>query len=115
MKLEPPDSHFLNAAQGWLELGLPAEAQAELAKISPTFQEHLEVLETRWQLCAKKLEWHRCLEVANVLVERAPKRPSGWIHRSYALHELKQTREAFEALLPAQSEFPKNWLVQYNL
>jgi predicted Zn-dependent protease len=115
MKLEPPDSHFLNAAHGWLELGLPAEAVAELTRISPTHQEHPEVLEMRWQICASAHEWHRCVEVANVLVERAPKRASGWIHRSYALHELKQTREAFEALLPALAEFPKNWLVQYNL
>src|ERR1700754_3280404 len=115
MKLEPPDSHLLNAAQGWLDLGMPAEAVAELKQIAPKFQEHPEVLELRWQICAKANEWHRCVEVANVLVTRAPKRASGWIHRSYALHELKQTREAFEALLPALTRFPENWLVQYNL
>jgi tetratricopeptide (TPR) repeat protein len=115
LKLEPPDSHFVKAAQGWLDLGVPAEAVAELKQISPKLQEHPEVLEMRFQICARTLEWRRCVEVANVLVERAPKRASGWIHRSYALHELKQTREAFEALLPALAEFPENWLVQYNL
>ena len=68
MKLEPPDSHFLNAAHGWLELGLPSEAVSELARIAPAFQEHPEVLEMRWQICANALEWHRCVEVANVMV-----------------------------------------------
>ncbi len=35
--------------------------------------------------------------------------------RSYGLHELKQTREAFDALLPAAGFFPKLWVIPYNL
>jgi hypothetical protein len=49
------------------------------------------------------------------LVKSTPKLAWGWVHRSYALHELKRTREAFEALLPAVAKFPKDWLIQYNL
>ena len=33
--VEPPDSFYLSAAQGWMELGDPAEAQAELDKVAP--------------------------------------------------------------------------------
>ena len=33
--LQPPDLMHLNAAQGWLGLGNPAEAVEELEKISP--------------------------------------------------------------------------------
>jgi len=115
MKLEPPEIHHLNAAQGWLELGNPAEAAAELDRIAPTIQRHPEVLETRWQVYAKSQKWQQCVEVGSQLVESAPKSSSGWIHRSYALHELQRTREAFDALLPATAKFPANWLVQYNL
>lgn len=115
MKLEPPHSHHLNAAQGWLGLGNANEAHAELDKIPPALQLHPEVLEARWQTYAKAQQWDDCVEVANRLVELAPQTPMGWIHRSYALHELKQTREAMEALLPALVKFPKEWLIHYNL
>jgi hypothetical protein len=33
--LQPPDSHHLNAAVGWLELGNDIEATEELDKIKP--------------------------------------------------------------------------------
>src|SRR6185436_7555694 len=32
MNLEPPDTHYLRAACGWLELGNPAEAGEEIAR-----------------------------------------------------------------------------------
>jgi tetratricopeptide (TPR) repeat protein len=115
MKLEPPDTHYLNAAQGWLGLGNTEEANAELEKIPPALQLHPEVLEVRWQTSAKARNWQQCVELGNRLVELAPKTPMGWIHRSYALHEMKQTHQALEALLPALAMFPEDWLIQYNL
>ena len=115
MKLEPPTTHYLNAAQGWLELGNAAEASAELELIAPALQTHPEVLEMRWQICAQAQKWQQCIVVAEEMLAVAPGRVLGWIHRSYALHELKRTREALEALLPALVKFPKDWLVQYNL
>src|SRR5947209_5474775 len=109
-KLEPPNTHHLNAAQGWLGLGNPAEANVELENIPPALQSHPEVLEVRWQVCAAAQKWQECVTVANRLVELTPKAPLGWIHRSYALHEMNQTHEALEALLPATAKFPKDWL-----
>ena len=49
------------------------------------------------------------------IVALAPKEVFGWIHRSYALHELKRTQEARELLLPALKKFPKNETIPYNL
>ena len=34
--LHPPDGFHVQVAQGWLELGNPIEADAELGKITPT-------------------------------------------------------------------------------
>ena len=115
MKLEPPHTHHLNAAQGWLGLGVTDEASRELERIPAALQSHPEVLEVRWQIYAKTGQWEDCVTVANRLIELVPTVPQGWIHRSYALHELKQTRQALEALLPARIMFPKDWLIQYNL
>lgn len=113
--LEPPDSHHFNAAQGWLGLGLPLEAGAELEKISLWNIARPDVLELRWQVFAQVKKWHDCLTVAAALIQLAPEQPLGLIHRSYALHELKRTVEARDNLLPAVEKFPKDVTMRYNL
>jgi tetratricopeptide (TPR) repeat protein len=115
VKLEPPDSHHLNAAQGWLGLGDVVEARAELDLVSKLFAKHPEVLELRWQICEKTGQWNECVETAQSLIKVAPKQPLGWIHRSYALHELKRTQEAYDGLETAAKMFPDIWLIPYNL
>ena len=49
------------------------------------------------------------------IVKLDPNRPFGWIHRSFALHELKRTQEAFDLLLPVANRFSKVWTIPYNL
>ena len=111
----PPDTHHLTAAQGWLELENAAEAIKELEQISPESRKHPDVLEVRWAAEAKQLNWEECVRVATQLTQHAPGRSSGWIHRSFALHELKRTKEAFELLLPSLSLFKGIWTIPYNL
>jgi Tfp pilus assembly protein PilF len=50
--LEPPDSLHLQAAQGWLELGNHAEAEAELDNITASSREHPDVINVRWGIYA---------------------------------------------------------------
>jgi Flp pilus assembly protein TadD len=114
-ELQPPNTHHVRAAQGWLELGCGAEANEELEKITPDVCEHPDVLEVRWGIRAAATDWEACLAVAIALVEVAPQRLIGWIHRSYALHELRRTSEAAKLLTPAVALFPDDWLIRYNL
>jgi Flp pilus assembly protein TadD len=113
--LQPPDSHHLSAAVGWMELGNLIEAGAELGSISPENQSHPDLLEVRWSLCAHERQWDAALALAERLVSAAPERCSGWIDRSYSLHELKRTEEAREKLLPAAARFPDVTTIPYNL
>jgi tetratricopeptide (TPR) repeat protein len=69
----------------------------------------------RWQIYAHDKQWAACLEIANAVIKLAPQRSFGWVHRSYALHEMKRTQEAFDSLLPSAKKFPKTWIVPYNL
>jgi len=55
------------------------------------------------------------VDIATTVIELAPERFDGWIHRSFALHELNRTQEAFENLLPAADKFPEVWTIPYNL
>jgi predicted Zn-dependent protease len=113
--LEPPDIHHLRAAQGWLELGNSEEAASEFRQLSPKAQDEPDALEVRWALAAAARNWDACVATGSALIAAAPDRPSGWIHRSFALHELKRTREAADLLLPAAERFPAQWLIRYNL
>ena len=114
-KLQPPDTHHLSAAEGWLELGNHAEALSELNLVSPAEQGSVEVLGLRWSISAQLKLWDECVGIAANIIELAPRNVFGWIHRSYALHELKRTSEARDLLLPALKRFPKNETIPYNL
>jgi len=115
--LEPPDTRHLAAAIGWLELGNHAEAGEELAKISPPFLEHPDVLETRWAVCAAGRSWDAALGAAELLLAKAPQRASGWIDRAYALRRVKSggLQLAWAALRPAFDKFGKEPIIPYNL
>jgi tetratricopeptide (TPR) repeat protein len=105
----------LTAAQGWLELGNHLEADKELDEIAPQLRAHPDVLELRWEIHGRANKWDACVDIAEALIKLTPVRPEGWIHRSFALHELKRTREAFDKLLPAADKFPRLWTIPYNL
>jgi tetratricopeptide (TPR) repeat protein len=115
--LEPPDLHLVRAAAGWLELHLPAEAEAELAQVSPQLQEHPAVLDTYWQLHAARCQWNLAHQCGERLVAAAPQLVSGWIHRAYAARRMAGggLASAWDALLPAAELFPDESLIPYNL
>ena len=115
MNLEPPASHHLSSAQGWLELGNAEEAQAELDQIAAEFHTHPEVMEVRWQVLAQLKHWQECVDLGMEFLKLFPSKSTGWVHRAYALHEMGDTQGALNELLPALKRFPDSWLVRYNL
>lgn len=115
--LEVSDIHRLNAALGWLGLGCPADARAELDAISPDQQLHPAVLEARWLVCAHESTWRDALVVADQELAVAPHAASGWLHRAYALRRVDGggLSLAWNALLPAAAKFPTEPIIAYNL
>lgn len=116
-KLQPPDTHFLSAAIGWVELGDCDEAKAELAKISPVAQKHPDVLEASWMIAASEHDWSVALDVARTLIRAEPDRSFGWLQQAYALRRVTDggLQAAWDALLPAADQFPKEPTIPYNL
>ncbi|MEI7728332.1 MAG: tetratricopeptide repeat protein [Verrucomicrobiota bacterium] len=115
LTVPPPDRHYLDATVGWLMLGNYPEAWGEFQQIAPGFRQHPEVLETEWRLLAAEKRWEDSLRVAGQLIQLYPADVSGWIDRSFALHELKRTRDAWEHLLPVVDRFPNEPVIPYNL
>src|SRR5262245_36804224 len=115
--LEPPDTHHVRAAIGWLELKNHVEAGEEIARVAPALLHHPDVLEIRWAICAAGASWDAAVTVAESLVEVAPDRSSGWVHRAYALRRIKSggLQLAWAALRPAFEKFPKEDIIPYNL
>jgi len=114
-KLKHPDSFHLEAAEGWLELGDWLSADGELDLITPQLRAHPSVLVVRAMIYFKAKNWIGLIEISETLTKMLPKQSQGWIHRSFALHELKKTQEAFDRLAPVADRFPKEWIVPYNL
>ena len=116
-KLEPPDSHHLDAATGWLGLGCAADARLELAKISAANHFHPDVLEMRWAICAHEKRWDEALKIAELELKLAPDSSAGWLHRAYALRRTSDGGliVAWGVLLPAAEKFPKEPVIAYNL
>jgi predicted Zn-dependent protease len=115
MELNHHDRHHIEAAQGWLELGLPHDALGELENVSPAKRKHPAFLTVQWSICSEMQHWETCVEIAATLVTLEPGNVVAWINRSYALHELKRTHEAHDLLLPAFEKFPEDATVPYNL
>lgn len=113
--LEPPDSHFFNAATGWLMLGNVVEARVEFDQIRAGLREQPLVLEFEWRLLAAEKRWREAVDASERLLCVSPDDANAWVHRSYALHELRRTREAFDLLLPALRRFPEETIIPYNL
>jgi tetratricopeptide (TPR) repeat protein len=113
--LQPPDAFHLQAAQGWLELGDYIEANEELEEITPELRAHPAVLNVRWGVCAAEKKWDAALDIATTIIQLNPEDPLGWVHRSYALHQLKRTAEARDNLLCVVNKFRRDEVIHYNL
>jgi tetratricopeptide (TPR) repeat protein len=115
--LEPPDSHHLSAAEGWLGLGDWKEAAEELKKIPAERRHHPEALEVLREIFAQAGRWDVAADVAGHLVTIKPEAPDAWVALAYATRRkdgggLKPARQI---LTRAQRRFPKEPIIAYNL
>ena len=115
--LEPPDSHHLSAAVGWLGLGNVAEAGIELDKIAPQFGSHPDVLAVRCDIQLRAGNWDAATEIAMTLTRLEPEEPGAWISLAYATRRKTGggIPQARAILIQAQKTFPKETIIAYNL
>ena len=84
-------------------------------RLARRLRNHPDVLELRWEVCARSKEWKTCLKIANTLIRLFPERSDGWLNRSVALDRLHRTREAFDTLVPMAAKFPGVGALPYDL
>jgi predicted Zn-dependent protease len=113
--LEPPDSHYLRAAEGWLELGNCVEAGAELDQIALGLRINPAVLEMRCRVFTVAKQWEGLIEASAALIAQQPQKAELYVRHANALFFLGRTAEARSFVLPLINRFPDNAILQYNL
>lgn len=113
--MKPETEKIVVAAQGFLELGLPEEALAELAEVPESDRSEVEVLEVEVVALLNQQSWTEALEAARQLCDAEPEKASGFIHAAYCLHETGRTREARDTLLGGPESLRSEATFYYNL
>lgn len=116
-ELEPPDSHHVSAAEGWIALGNGEEARQELSRVDDRLRLHPRVLEAWWSLHVHVSDWDAALAVAERERAAFPGEAWGWLHRAYALRRTATggLQAAWDALRPAYEQHPGEPTIAYNL
>ena len=105
----------LSHARGYLDLGMVAEAEAELAAIGSPENDRPEVHAVRVALLHEKRDWHELRRIAAVLVERQPDEPGWWVSFAFATRRTMSLEEAREILLAAERAHPQEAIIHFNL
>jgi tetratricopeptide (TPR) repeat protein len=115
MPLEEPDRQYWQAAWGYVELGMFTDAAKELEKIDPFCRAIPEVLAVRVAIYHGLKKWDLLQIVAKKLAEFEAQNLNWIVSYAYATRRVESIDAAKEILLNAESRFPKEAVIKYNL
>lgn len=105
-RLTQADGFALRAAEGWLELNNPAEARAEMRRVTGQGAGCLEALLLRWRVFYETGRWNECLSAARALTRRYPEDVRGWVRLAETFYQLKQFQKAYRTAAAKVARFP---------
>lgn len=105
----------LSHAQGYLTLGMLAEAAAELDCISTPDRDSLVVAGLRMAVLQEQAAWPELARLAAAVVKRTPEDAGVWITWAYATRRAISLSEAEKILLAAEVQHPAEAMIQFNL
>jgi Flp pilus assembly protein TadD len=106
---------ILNAAGGYIELGLPDMAWDELHTLPDADRRLPEVQEFILGLLIRENRWEEAVATGHGLCTAPEMPPSIFIHTAFALHELGRTPEARALLLAGPPALRSDPLFHYNM
>jgi hypothetical protein len=106
---------LVSRAQGYLELGMVADAAAEIDRIPVAEIDALEVVAVRMALLQEQQDWPAVSQLAATFVGRAPKEAAGWVTWAYATRRAVSLEAAEKILLEAEKTHPAEATIQFNL
>lgn len=105
----------LQAAAGWLELGLADEALCELQSLPPEVQLLRGPLELKLAAQMEEEQWNLASETARLLCLKAEEVPEFFLRAAYCLHETGDTLAACNQLLRGPKTLFEMAIFHYNL
>jgi tetratricopeptide (TPR) repeat protein len=105
----------LQAAIGYLQLGMWQDAANEIERLPPERKVGLDVLEVRIEIYREAKAWRLMEVVARELLRQMPEHPAPWLHLAYAVRRSESLSEAKEVLEAAIDNFPDNATIHFNL
>ena len=114
-QLDPENERMLVAAQGYLELGLPLEANNEIENMSAEVRHLPAVLEVRVQIYRALEKWELMQTVAKQLALHDPDEPQFTIWWAYATRRADSLDAARLILVNAVERLPEVPIFLFNL
>ena len=114
-ELNDADERRLDAAQGWITLGVFDEAESELDEISREAQEHPLVLLARQQVAVHENSWEDVVDWAEKIQDRWGSIPASIGAKAHALLQLGQLEEAMGCALPLVRTHPTEFYFKIPL
>lgn len=108
-------SKHLEAAEGYLDLGMPIDAWNELEAIEAEDRGRTEVLKVRLEVCRSLENWELMAEIAQHLVKMEPDEAEHPIDLAFAVRRSEDPEAAAAILEEAKSRFPQEGTIPYNL
>ena len=105
----------ISFAQGYLALGMVAEAAAELEKLPPSHAELPEAQVVRLAVLHEQQRWSEVRDLSRLMVERTPEEPALWVSWAYAVRRADSLEAAERVLRDAQERHPSEPTIQFNL
>jgi hypothetical protein len=105
----------LEAALGYLDLGMHQDAWNELERLPPELRANDLVLDLRISIYHALGKWESARILAESLAKRSPECPHWWIHWAFSLRREKSVEAARAVLLEAVVVHPEEPLIPYNL
>lgn len=105
----------LSHIQGYLGLGLVAEAAAEFEQLSATERDTTPAVALRVALLQEQQDWTGLRDACIELVRRTPEDPGAWITWAYAVRRAESVDAAEEILRIAETKHPGEATIKFNL
>ena len=105
----------LSHVQGYLGLGMVAEAAAELEQLPESERDTTPVLSLRIAIFQEQKNWPALRDASIELVRRLPGEAGGWITWAYAVRRADSLAAAEEVLRIAETKHPDEPTIQFNL
>lgn len=105
----------VEAARGYLQLGLPEEAGEMLDLLPIEVRTSSAVVFMRAEIYIHLEKWRKAMALVQPMAGMYPSQPAWWLFWGFSLSQLGEIREALQVLAKAAKFNPENAPIRYSL